>query len=267
MDLYVISPHRDDAAFSLSIAMRHWLGRGHRVQIVNIFTRSLYAPYADVESIREEDRVNYVSGLRRMEDESFLKVMHGATKFDLDLDDSPIRLGCHSSEVCATLETGTDAALPAIRGHLQRLLHQEDVALVLPLALGRHVDHCIARNAALPLVPYLPCAFYEDLPYATRQGARADLDEVRRRLIEEHRTSLTPVLCHDAGIDPIGFKRANAGLYSSQIRAEEAQPIAEFSRRYGGGERLWANAKWLAAAEALSLSTNQVDPQGYPLPA
>lgn len=48
-------------------------------------------------------------------------------------------------------------------------------AILLPLSLGRHVDHSTVRDAAMPLITSYPFAFYEDLPYAIREGAGRDL--------------------------------------------------------------------------------------------
>ena len=190
---------------------------------------------------------------------------------DLNLDDAPLRLRCPSSEVCDMLPAPEDSAIPAIRVALAQLLRRssketrgpKNVALVMPLALGHHVDHAIARNAAMDLAKDLPCAFYEDLPYAMRAGARDDL----RRLQDQFAASLSPTLSQGTGEPSILFRRDSAALYASQVNEQEVEAIANFPLRYGGAERLWANQQWLDCEVQECLSNLQEDPEANPLQA
>ena len=266
MDILVLSPHRDDAAFSLSLSIAHWLSVGHRVTILNVFTRSLYAPYSDAESVHENDRLAWVSAMRRREDESFLKQVPGASMTDLNIKDAPIRLHCDASIVCDMEVDPNDSALAKIRKAVLQQL-QTPRALVIPLGLGHHVDHRVVRDATLPLTPNLPCAFYEELPYATRDGVQIDLSRFREDTEHRFHEDLHPVLCHGTHTRPTEFKRRIALLYSSQIDAALADTIANFSHRYRGAERLWANQAWLDAAPDQRLSTRQRDEEALPLPA
>lgn len=269
MNILVLSPHRDDAAFSLSLSIQHWLAGGHTVTILNVFTRSLYAPYSDAETVHEHDRLDYVSALRRREDDNFLKQIPGASMVDLNIKDAPIRLHCDSSIVCDMDVRPDDTAIPKIRKAIASMTgtHHEFAALVLPLGLGHHVDHRVARDASLPLTPELPCAFYEELPYATRDGVRVDLSRFREDANTRFHEPLYPVLCHGTHTRPTEVKRRIALIYASQIDAELADTIASFSHRYHGAERLWANDAWLGIASANKLSTRQRDPEAEPLPA
>lgn len=268
MNILVLSPHRDDAAFSLSLSIAHWLKRGHRVTILNVFTRSLYAPYSDAETVHENDRLAYVSALRKREDEAFLKQIAGAAIIDLNLKDAPIRLHCDSSIVCNMDAASNDTAIPKIRKAIakQAATAHPATALVLPLALGHHVDHRVVRDASLPLSTELACAFYEDLPYAMREGVRVDLSRFREDANTRFHEALFPVLCHGTHVDPANFKKRIALLYASQIDGTLAQQIAQFSHRYRGAERLWANEAWLSDAHSEGLSVPQPDPEAEPLP-
>ena len=76
------------------------------------------------------------------------------------------------------------------------------------------------------------------------------------------------MLCHGTHIArPSELKRRIAMLYASQIDGALADVIANFSHRYHGAERLWANEAWLAVAAQEKLSTRQRDPEAEPLPA
>lgn len=269
MNILVLSPHRDDAAFSLTLSISHWLAVGHRVTILNVFTRSLYAPYSDAESVHMNDRLSYVSAMRRREDEEFLKQVPGATMVDLNIKDAPIRLHCDSAIVCDMDVDPKDTAIPKIRKAVAAQAAQAHATscLVLPLGLGHHVDHRVARDAALPLSTELPCAFYEELPYATRPGVQVDLTRFREDANTRLHEPLFPVLVHGTHTRPTERKLKVAHLYASQIDDALAHTIADFSHRYHGAERLWANESWLAEAGANKLSARQRDPEAEPLPA
>ncbi len=264
----MLSPHRDDAAFSLSLSIGHWLSAGHSVTLLNVFTRSLYAPYSDAETKPEGGRLDYVSALRKREDEKFLAAVGGGIKMvDLDVVDAPIRLKCDASIVCDMDVVADDPAIPQIEAGLAKLLHGDDVALVLPLGLGHHVDHRTARDASLEMSTKVPCAFYEELPYAMRDGVRIDLSRFREDASTRLHEALYPVQCHGTHTRPTEFKRRIALGYESQIDAELADSIANFSHRYHGAERMWANEAWLKIAAREKLSTRQRDEEKEPLPA
>jgi hypothetical protein len=120
-------------------------------------------------------------------------------------------------------------------------------ALVVPLALGRHVDHLTVREAALPFTTQLPSAFYEDLPYAaTHPSATADLDALQATTATLHEP-LSPVI-YPSNQTPeaaIAHKRKLVLNYASQIDDEAGTTIANFATRYNAAERLWANQFWI----------------------
>ncbi len=268
LNILVLSPHRDDAAFSLALSISRWRASGHKVTILNVFSRSLYAPYSDADTVHENDRLSYVSALRRREDEAFLKQVPGTAMVDLNLKDAPIRLRCDAAIVCDMEVNPDDPAIAKIRKTVAGMVEGKDAgafgALVLPLALGHHVDHRVVRDAARPVSTHIPCAFYEDLPYATRPGVAIDLSRFREDTASRLHEPLLPVFIHGTHTRPAEFKRRVAGLYASQIDGELAGTIAQFCHRYQGAERLWANAAWLATKP--HLSSLQPDPEAEPLP-
>jgi LmbE family N-acetylglucosaminyl deacetylase len=239
--IVVLSPHREDAAFSLSLAIEAWLARGHAVEVVNCFTRSEHAPYSDVGSVHANDRMTYVTALRLKEEESWRKQYGAAQKRltlkDLNVKDAPLRMHCAIDEVASIAVNPADKAM----GKIQKALEGAG-AVVLPLALGGHVDHRTTQQAALPLLmAALPCAFYEDLPHALELGEEAIAQTTR-----EVDPELTPAFANmpqeiDAAIKR---KRRLALCYDSQIEDALADRMAGFCSQHGGRERLWANAAW-----------------------
>ena len=164
----------------------------------------------------------------------------------------PERLQCRVDEVCSTPVRVDDPAIAKIRTALDRRVTD---ALVLPLAIGDHVDHLTARIAAQGGWPEsLPVAFYEDLPYSGRPDAAAGI-AARAGSVA---AGLEPWFANEAGpvqeaIDEaIERKRQLAICYGSQIDGPIVEQIAGFCERYGGRERLWVNRAWRDAGLGVS---------------
>ena len=262
LKILILSPHRDDAAFSLAIAIHNWLTRGHTVTLLNIFTRSRYAPYSDADFVHENDQLTYVSAMRLREDELFQRritqdlpkgLKSNLHRIDLNLKDAPIRLRCAVEAVCSTLVNPADPAIEKIRKALTKQTESGAMeALIVPAALGSHVDHLTVREAALPLTASLPSAFYEDLPYAASHPSVATELEVLRNSAAARQEPLTAVLCQLDSAVP--RKRTLVLGYASQIDTQAGDLISSFATRYNGGERLWANQAWSDIAEDHLLS-------------
>ncbi len=245
MTIVVVSPHRDDAAFSLGLTIGSWLEADHVVRVLNCFTRSEYAPHAEFEFIHSNDRMPRVSALRLREDQSWQKMYRaGLHMTDLNLKDAPLRLHIRVDQVCTTPVKAGDKATDKIQKSVTALRPD---ALVLPLGLGSHVDHVTARDAGILVsrISGLPMVLYEDLPYAARPGAAETIAAVAAELSDE----LQPLfVTHEGSVeDAVARKRRLALCYDSQIVDDEAAQIADFSRRYSGRERVWGNAAWRAA--------------------
>ena len=255
MKILILSPHRDDAAFSLSIAITRWLNARHTVTLLNVFTRSRYAPYSDAAFVHENDELSYVTAMRLREDELFIRrikeslpkgLKNHLHMVDLNLKDAPIRLRIPLEMLGKTLVNPADSSIEKIRRALAKQSETGAMeALVLPAALGSNVDHLTVREAALPLASSIPAAFYEDLPYAaTHPNAATDLDTLRDSAATL-KEPLSPVLYRIESA--VERKRKLVLNYASQIDDEAGNLIANFAANYNGGERLWANQRWLDA--------------------
>jgi LmbE family N-acetylglucosaminyl deacetylase len=253
MKIAVLSPHRDDAAFSLGLTIGSWLQQGHAVEIVNVFTRSEYAPFSDVDSLHPNDRASFASAVRKREDEAWAKLYAGLpgkgrlSFTDLNLKDAPLRLHCSLNEVRQREPVLTEKVVLKIKRAMEQLRAD---ALVLPLAVGNHVDHLTVRQTALPSdVQSMPIAFYEELPYATQDPSAIEAAVQSSAL--EAGMPLNPFFAQEpAETDPaITRKRKIAFCYDSQIDDATVDRIAQFCASYEGRERLWANASWQALAQ------------------
>jgi hypothetical protein len=168
---------------------------------------------------------------------------------DLNLKDAPIRRRIALDDLC---RTPFDPADPSIEKIHKALTRQSELgameALVLPLALGKDVDHLTVREAALPFTRQLPSAFYEDLPYAaTDPGAAAELEALSTTTTTAIDGPLSPVTYppNSTTEEAAARKRQLVLNYASQIDDEAGRVIADFVTRYNGAERLWANQSWV----------------------
>lgn len=226
----VVSPHRDDAAFSCGIAIRS-LAQHHVVTVANFFTVSRYAPFAN------NARVD-VSHLRFLEDLAFAKLT-GVALSDLQLIDAPERLAIGVAQIASvrSFDARDDDPLRLVREHVASL--SPDL-IFLPLALGDHIDHRLAQSAAIA-AGCSALAFYEDLPYAARLAENAPAERARKLAM-----SLSPRIIRANGAEK--WKKQCARCYPSQVESGTVGEIASFGLRYAGGERYWTTP---SAAEFL----------------
>ena len=227
----------------------------HTVTILNVFTRSRYAPYSDAAFVHENDELSYVSAMRLREDELFIRritetlpkgLKNNLHMVDLNLKDAPIRLRIPLEELSDTPVNPADHAIEKIRKALTKQSEAGALeALVLPAALGNHIDHLTVREAAAPFTTNMPTAFYEDLPYATTHPSAATDLESFRETAAERNEPLSPVIFR---IESAMERKQKLVLgYASQIDTEAGTLISNFATRYDGGERLWANQAWIHA--------------------
>jgi LmbE family N-acetylglucosaminyl deacetylase len=253
LHILVLSPHRDDAAFSLGLALDGWLAAGHRVTVLGVFTRSLSAPFSDADTVHPNDLLSYVSAMRRREDAELLKLLPGLRMVDLNLKDAVLRLRCAADEAYTVTPAADDTAIAKVQKALGKIDMELKVeAILLPLGLGYHVDHLVVREAALEFASARACAFYEDLPDALRDGegfvADRNIDAAVAVELANVGDAHAPVtLAVSPGAEAaIRRKRKIVSVYASQVDEATMETISNFASRYGAGERVWSNAAWIA---------------------
>ncbi len=228
--LTILSPHRDDAAFSLYLALGKWRRAGANLTVLNFFTVSAYgkSPAGSGAEI--------ISAVRRTEDRRVLaRIDRSIRVVDCDLLDAPLRLGVNPKEVfLPEIQCLASVIQPQIEALIRGIAHND--LLVIPLGVGGHVDHLAIHLTATSLPNKHRLAFYEDLPYAAWTS-----DSMLRRRVRETeartRVQLKPAIVRQKGAR--WPKQCVIAQYRSQTTREEAALISKFSVRYGGGERLW----------------------------
>lgn len=165
-----LSPHRDDAAFSLGALIARTPGG----TLVNIFTRSEYVavplPLGDGMA-----RADVVSALRAAEDAGFV-ARYGLEQRDLGLDEPSMRGRAIFGDPAQV-----EPELPLLRAPLTAMLDElvaDGPRLVFcPAGIGGHADHLLTRRVTLEWAVSRDrlglLRFYEDLPYAHKRRVRA----------------------------------------------------------------------------------------------
>lgn len=245
----VLSPHRDDAAFSCGLLLSALLRSGANIFITNIFTRSAYAPYLPAT---QEHRVDQVTLSREQEDAQFCEVLaqhSGASPdriclSDLGWKDAPIRRELADEQV---LETSLDPGELRLLADAFAAIRSTALVLV-PAGIGGHVDHLLVHHAARQAFSGNIILFYEDLPYACWQpiGTQHELP----RDVSEWLGPLT--------LDRTA-KRDFAICYASQIAAGVAEEMQEYANGLGGRERFFG------VPEAVHTINELLHTQGTPV--
>jgi LmbE family N-acetylglucosaminyl deacetylase len=164
-----LSPHYDDAAFSLG----GWIGSRPGGLLVNIFTRSEYTASKVISG------VDAVSELRAREDKVFAERLQLEARA-MGLKE-PSLLGRKSRDV-----SGVEQDAGHLRQALTALLDErvvEQTVIFCPAGIGGHVNHLATRLVAWEWATARGAErqlrFYEDLPYASswryRRRGLADL--------------------------------------------------------------------------------------------
>jgi LmbE family N-acetylglucosaminyl deacetylase len=225
--IQIISPHQDDAAFSMGSTLGFLSCIGLPVTIVNCFTISEYAPLSEMKTPLA------ISQLRHGEDLEFVaRLGKEVSLIDLDFADAPIRLQISADRVC-----GLSAAYDSARGNLSAKLREvlTSAPVIVPLGLGGHVDHVLARSESLLAANGRPLALYEELPYAYRSD---DVEAEAREILKTCGIQASP---YTYGSARANLKHRLVHCYSSQASAGSLDEIALYR---GGSERLWMTSEF-----------------------
>lgn len=232
-EVVLLSPHPDDAALSATGCLLRAIEAGQRVRIVVPFCRTNFS------RLPGELSVELVSRLRKREDATFVALLGAAACVHwLDLPDAAIRPGVG---LAAIFRDGPlDDAAERLATDLVTLLKplmDGCSRLLVPLALGGHLDHRIVRLAGERLGRLLdvPIAFYEDMPYATQPPS--DAEHIATQLQQQ---GMRPELIDCPEL--LQRKRRALACYGSQLDAGQIDGVIGYAdglRPGQGAERLW----------------------------
>ncbi len=165
MRVLAVSPHLDDAAFSVGGTLAALAAAGHEVTVVTCFTASVPDPEGFALACQLDKGlpadVDYLA-LRRDEDAAAMAVL-GADRVYLGLPEAPHRGYTSAADLFAGVHED-DQVWRSLGAALEG--HDADLWLA-PQALGGHVDHLQVLRAVAGLDR--PVLWWRDSPYVLRR--------------------------------------------------------------------------------------------------
>ncbi|WP_162527132.1 PIG-L deacetylase family protein [Sphingomonas solaris] len=226
--LLAISPHLDDAAFSIGGTLAAHVRAGGRVTVLTCFTGNVARPTGFALACQRDkglaDDVDYMA-LRRAEDEAACAVI-GAEAIHLPFLEAP-----HRGYACAVALFGARRGDDAIVAPLAEALADAIARLAPdriagPLAIGGHVDHVVVREALARATD--TALLWEDWPYADRHALSPSAEPAQRTVLDDGLRAARHAMCA-AYATQIGFQFGDAGRLAARLAG-----IGE-ERLYGQG--------------------------------
>ena len=228
--ILAIAPHPDDIALSCGGFIRKLIDA--KISLLTCFSRSLYAPLAQINDVRIDD----VYKLRSLEDETYSSRI-GASRIDLKFDDVSIRYA--NREDWFQKRPQLDEVYYALTNLINEVNSVGKFSIILcPLAVGYNVDHYYVyeavRNIALPSQSIL---YYEDLPYGARIGGADAVSAIAEEAIPSSQAIILDIS------EVIQLKLEDISIYRSQIYPNDLKHVLQYGAELGGldgyAERLW----------------------------
>jgi LmbE family N-acetylglucosaminyl deacetylase len=220
----ILSPHFDDACFSLGSFLAHLPGS----HLVNIFTQGRHLARESLKPFAHDQKL--VHGIRDSEDAGFA-ARYGLWRYDLGCEEPVLR--ARRPGDLSGLDDDRGQILRPVRDCLLKLAGGLERGtrplLFAPMGVGGHVNHRAVAAIVLELLPLLSLHYdvflYEELPYAG--SALARLGAIRRTRAAAALTRRFAYRTH------WGSKRELLGFYASQFRtrprARAFRPAAPFT--------------------------------------
>jgi LmbE family N-acetylglucosaminyl deacetylase len=226
MNINILSPHFDDAAYSLGHTISLLVKKNIDVTIINCFTITKWGIVFISKDIYE------VSLVRKNEDIEFYKSYNKPINIiNLDLLDAPLRSGVIFQE-----NPFSQKEWEAV-DHLKKFLENRvSDFLICPLSIGNHIDHAVCLEAVAQLYTGLKVLFFEDLPYANRISESEIKDHIER-LENRLDVKLESYIPETISLD--FDKEQCIRIYKSQLNDEICGEIMAHLQLLRG-ERLWA---------------------------
>jgi len=223
--IVILSPHADDAIFSLSGLMIKYLNN-FEFHIINIFGNqdfTLYNDFADdkIESnfVHKEERLAWF--VLYIQNGVFLPFKDAAMR--LSYSDRPI---INSDVDSKTIIHFEKELFEDICSQINALIKTIKPAYIFcPLGIGRHVDHIIVREAAIANKNlYKTLCFYEESPYMISFDRAGEINEVEiktQKKLKKRKIDIS---------NEISEKRKLLNLYKSQLKKFQVNAMIRHSQ-------------------------------------
>lgn len=171
--ILVVSPHLDDAVFSLGEHILSWINQGNEIQILNVFTsfKSDYIPQYS-KHLLDDLGVNNMEyeKIRKKEDHNALALIH-IMPDNLDFIDGGFRyyenrtIYPSSSDLFSgEVHRNDEVTIEEVSHCLQKYKTYDKV--LVPYGVGNHADHLICRKGSEVTFPNTKIYYYFDQTYS-----------------------------------------------------------------------------------------------------
>ena len=233
--LLIVSPHPDDAFLSLG----GWIQTQTRYDVVvwNLFSVQNYS-LLDKDEKRAQERI--------LDEERQVAKKAGVCVYFEALAEAGLRGYGRLSDMLGFTAVGS------VEPELQReiktrflklTMENEFRGFLLPLGVGGHIDHVLARDvlsAISSVVKKNRVFFYEELPYAQNASWLS-------RCLAWFEQADGPLSVHLIDVeDCLEQKAALLALYRSQLKQRDIRRIVSYNKshtRLGARERVWSHKK------------------------
>ena len=235
----ILSPHLDDAALSMGAAMLR-ASEKTPFLVLDVFSTVSWWRFDLTDGMLPR-----VQTTRDAEEERVMRLTNAKLR-RWGLPEAPLR-GYPLEEIFTT-----DRKPEAARTHeivrrrvTELALEKPNERWYLPLGIGNHIDHRIARDAALDglrdaNVPARQISFYEDLPYAANEEGVQDYSSFLTNLMPPARLRMSGRTI----VQPIKMRMLR--VYYSQLVRSQIDSVLEYAERIdcrAPCERLWTFEK------------------------
>ncbi|WP_019517611.1 PIG-L deacetylase family protein [Sphingomonas sp. Mn802worker] len=220
--IVAISPHLDDAAFSVGGLLAARARAGVRVTIVTCFTGNVARPTGFALACQLDKGLSadldYMA-LRRAEDIAACAVI-GAHAVHLPLLEAPHRGYASAPELFAARRADDMMQEPLTEQLEETIDRLRPDVLLAPLAVGNHVDHWLVRDALSAIDR--PMLLWEDWPYLTR-ASHTPVEAVREQHVlsaqdRHERTVMCAAYASQIGFQFGSVEKMEAAI--AQVREE-----------------------------------------------
>ncbi len=230
----IISPHPDDAALSLGPII---LAKHFACEVVTVFNK-VTKDYAHLLELRPE----LIAPTRMKEDRQFAKAINAGIVFLHEVD------ACNRGYADTELFSGRfreKGLLTRLTRKFVRLFDRRrpDIVMV-PAAIGGHVDHAVVLRAGISLAIARPAEYYiyEDIPYALGKSQQAIKIELSEKVME--------ISGGSCAVSPIAVRLGRKAVleggellsfYRSQLSEDLRNAIRTY---YSSAERPYTSRIW-----------------------
>lgn len=235
----IVSPHPDDACFSLGGSILRF--RSHHIMIWDVFTNKKF----NVLNINDLNAQKLIL----KEEYEAIRCMHVNCVLG-DLKDAQLRGYKRLSEIVGVpVDVGClikkeQNVYREIKEKFKEILNEWRPNVIgIPMGVGYHIDHILSREAVLEIQKRhdFKIFFYEDLPYAHNEKWLKDaLEHLQRRMkIKEFKIQVDTYFKE---------KEALLRIYKSQIKDRDIRLIKQYMMSFDepcAYERVWIPDKEL----------------------